>query len=138
VVPPVRGCGDLGADQRAGHRGDEVDARAAAADLARGPFEGVRTSRRDEPKAVFQPDDAGHTGGGELALAEPQGHVWLDTPRAPQLGQRDLQREERRLWRGGRPAQPGVAGAEFGAVAARARKGVAAVECRAEDGLRGA
>ena len=51
----------------------------------------------DQRQAVFEAHHAGDAGGRVFADAVPEHDVRRDAPRLPQLGQRILQREQRRL-----------------------------------------
>ena len=93
----------------------------------------------DEPQPILCREHAGKRGGGKLAEAVSQHGGWLDAPAPPQLGQRELDREECRLNqrcplqpRGVRVQQPGherMAGE-------RAKGGVEPLEAGPEAGAR--
>src|SRR5205807_2348600 len=65
----------------------------------------------DQPDAVLQREDTGRNGSGELADAVPDDRVRGDSPCRPEVRQRDLEGEERRL-RIERSCEPHVVVAE--------------------------
>jgi hypothetical protein len=94
---------------------------------------------RDDSQAVIEAQDAGDHGGDVLARAVPGDDGGSHTPRGPQLGERELQSEQRRLGvhhlieKAARPEQDLVETM----VESTAQGLVASLDRRSEDGLIG-
>ena len=95
--------------------------------------------QHDDPRAFFQAEHAGDASRGDLADAVPDDRRGLDAPRFPQLRQRDLHGENRRLRDLGAVHLRGLLGASEFLEQRKARprfhRGGAAFEGRAEDRL---